>query len=121
LKVNGFPWVGIGTGDFDRTLAFFTDVLGLKVTLQGDEVAHLAVGEGALLEIFGPKHRSSELYRQPTIAFEVEDFEAARQELIGAGVELVGEAGSWNGHAWQCFRSPDGHLFEIKQVPARTE
>jgi hypothetical protein len=29
----------------------------------------------------------------------------------------MGEKGSWNGFAWQYFRSPDGHIFVIKSSP----
>lgn len=51
------------------------------------------------------------------IAFEVDEIEAARQELQEAGIDLIGEIGRWNGFAWQYFRSPDGHIFEIKSSP----
>jgi catechol 2,3-dioxygenase-like lactoylglutathione lyase family enzyme len=121
VKVEGIAWVGVGSRDFARTLAFFTDVLGLPVQLRGDDVAHLAVGPGQQLEVFGPTHPGHALNETPTIAFQVENLESARQELIAAGVELVGDAGCWNGYAWQYFRSPDGHLFEIKEVPGRRE
>ena len=118
MKVTGYAWAGVGTDDFERTLRFFTDVLGLRVQLEGDNVAHLAVGPRQLLEIFGGDHPGRALNATPTIAFEVDDFDSARQELVAAGVELVGDVGQWNGHEWQYFRSPDGHLFEIKKMPA---
>ena len=117
MKVKGYAWIGVGTDDFERAFRFFTEVLGLAVELKGDDVAHLSVGPGQQLEIFGPSHSGRELNASPTVAFEVEDFDAARQELIAAGVELVGDPGAWNGFEWQYFRSPDGHLFEIKKVP----
>lgn len=115
MKVKGYAWVGLGTDDFERSLAFFTHVLGLPVELKGNDVAHLTVGPRQQLEIFGPSHER--LHDGPCIAFEVEDFDCAREELIAAGVELVGEVGRWNGFEWQYFNSPDGHLFEIKKVP----
>jgi catechol 2,3-dioxygenase-like lactoylglutathione lyase family enzyme len=117
VKVKGLAWVGVGTPDFDRALEFFTRVLGLPVTSQGDHVAHLQVGPRQQLEIFGPDHPGSQLNATPTIAFEVDNFATAREELAAAGVELVGDPGRWNGFQWQYFRSPDGHLFEIKTVP----
>jgi hypothetical protein len=46
---------------------------------------------------------------------------AARAELLAAGVELIGDIGGWNGFEWQYFRSPDGHIFEIKTVPHADE
>ena len=116
MKVKGFAWAGVGTDDFERTLRFFTDVMGLPIASSGGEIAHLAVGPRQTLEIFG-EGPGRELNATPTIAFEVEDFDSAREELRAAGVELVGDVGRWNGLEWQYFRSPDGHLFEIKKVP----
>ena len=117
MKVKGFAWVGIGTDDFHRTLSFFTDVLGLPVELQGDDVAHLTVGPGQMLEIFGPSRADHRLSSTPVVGFQVDDLASAREELVAAGVELVGEVGRGNGHEWQYIRSADGHLFEIKTVP----
>lgn len=68
MKVRGFAWAGVATDDFEASLRFFTETLGLKVETRGEEQAILAVGPG-------------------------------------------------HGRAWQYFRSPDGHVFEIKTVP----
>ena len=118
MKVKGFTWVGVASDDFPRTLAFFTDVLGLNVELLGDEQALLSVVPGQQLEIFGRDGRGKSLNRHPTIAFEVDDVDAARVALIAGGAEIVGEVGRWNGHEWLYFRTPDGHLFEVKRSPA---
>ena len=117
MKVRGYAWAGVGTDDFERTVRFFTDVLGMPTKVRGEDVAILTVGAGQQLQIFGPGHPGRQLNSTPTIAFEVEDFDAAVEELRASGVELVGDVGEWNGFKWQYFRSPDGHLFEIKQVP----
>ncbi len=53
MNVKGFAWAGLGTDDFERSLAFFTDVLGLPVETLGDGIAHLKVGPRQQLEIFG--------------------------------------------------------------------
>jgi catechol 2,3-dioxygenase-like lactoylglutathione lyase family enzyme len=118
MKVKGFAWAGLATNDFERSLRFFTEVLGLPVESISDEIAHLKVGPGQQLEIFGKDGPGKTLCASPVIAFEVDDLDAARRELEEAGVELIGEPGRWNGFAWQYFRSPDGHVFEIKTRPA---
>ncbi|HEX8655488.1 MAG TPA: VOC family protein [Allosphingosinicella sp.] len=118
MKVKGLSWVGVGTDDYGRALRFFTEVLGLEVAVSGDRQAILHVGEGGQqLEIFGRDGPGKALNTPPTVAFEVEDVAAARDELIAAGVELIGEVGRWNGFEWQYFRSPDGHVFEVKKSP----
>ena len=117
VKVKGFSWVGVGTGDFERSLRFFTEVLGLEVEARGDDQAILRVAPGQQLEIFGGEGRGKELNSPPTIAFEVDDVAEAARALTAGGAELIGEPGSWDGHEWQYFRTPDGHLFEIKRSP----
>ena len=117
MKVTGFSWVGVSTDNFDRSMRFFRDTLGLEVWVEGDEQAILKTASGQQLEIFGRDVREMELTRSPVVAFEVEDLDAARDELLAAGIELIGETGRWQGFAWQYFRSPDGHVFEIKSSP----
>ncbi len=77
-------------------------------------VLALKVTPGQQLEIFGKDGRGKSLNIPPTVAFEVDDFDAAYAALIADGIEIVGEVGEWDGHKWVYFRSPDGHLFEIK-------
>ena len=116
MKVKGYAWAGLATDDFERSLRFFTEVLGLPVEVQSGELAILTAGPGQQLEIFGGDHPGKRLTQNPVIAFEVEDMASAREELIAAGIELIGEVGSWDRYQWQYFRSPDGHIFEIKTI-----
>ena len=118
MRVKAFSWVGIGTEDFTRSLGFFRDVMGMDVWVQGKEQAILKAESGQQFEIFGSGAGEDRRHSAPVVAFEVDDLEAAREELRLTGVELIGEVGRWNGFAWQYFRSPDGHLFEIKSSPA---
>ena len=118
MKVKGISWVGIGTGSFDESLAFFTDVLGLETAVVEKPVAMLRAGPNQIVEIFGEgSTRGRALNSPPAIAFEVDDVVAARDELLAKGVELVGEPGSWNGHEWLYFRGPEGYMFVIKRTP----
>ncbi len=120
IRVKGFSWVGLGTDDYDASLRFFTEVLGLTVEASGDRQAILRVAPGQQLEIFGKDGRGKDLNTPPTIAFEVDDVAEAASALVAGGAELVGDAGSWNGHEWQYFRTPDGHLFEVKRSAPET-
>jgi catechol 2,3-dioxygenase-like lactoylglutathione lyase family enzyme len=117
MQVKSFSWVGVSTDDFDRSMSFFRDLLGLEVWAQGEGQAILKTASGQQLEIFGRDEREKQLTASPVIAFEVDDLESAKEELRLAGIELIGEVGRWNGYCWQYFRSPDGHIFEIKSSP----
>ena len=118
MKVKGYAWAGLATDDFDRTFRFFTEVMGLPVEVKLEDLAILTVGPGQQLEIFGGDQPGKKLTANPVIAFEVDDMGAAREELRAAGIELIGDVGSAGGFCWQYFRSPDGHIFEIKTRPA---
>jgi catechol 2,3-dioxygenase-like lactoylglutathione lyase family enzyme len=118
VKVKSFSWVGIATDDFGRSMRFFRDLMGLEVWVQGEEQAILKTASGQQLEIFGGGEREKQLTDAPVVAFEVDDLDAAVEELRAAGIELIGDVGRWNGFAWQYFRSPDGHVFELKTSPA---
>jgi catechol 2,3-dioxygenase-like lactoylglutathione lyase family enzyme len=114
MIVKGISWVGIGTEDFDATLNFFTNILGLETALVERPVAMLRAGSQTV-EIFGEgSTRGKALNSPPAIAFEVDDVAAARAELVAKGVEVVGEIGSWTGHEWLYFRGPEGYLFVVK-------
>lgn len=117
MKVKGFSWVGVASDDFPKTLAFFTEVLGLTIEATGDDQALLNVAAGQQLEIFGREGPGKSLNRHPTIAFEVDDVELAKAALIQGGAEIMGDIGRWNGHEWLYFRTPDGHIFEVKRSP----
>ncbi|MDQ3246476.1 MAG: VOC family protein [Pseudomonadota bacterium] len=117
IKAKGVVWVGIGTGRFAENMRLFTRVLGLEVEAEGDEQAILRTANGDQVEIFGKEGRGRSQNTPPTVAFEVDDVGEARDALAAAGVEIVGEIGSWNGHEWLYFRSPDGYLFEVKKTP----
>ncbi len=118
VRVKGFSWVGVGTNDFATSFRFFTEVLGLDVETRAEDQAILNVAPGQQLEIFGADGRGKALNTPPTIAFEVDDVAEASRALVAGGAELIGEPGAWNGHEWQYFRTPDGHIFEVKRSPA---
>lgn len=118
FRVLGISWAGIGTRDYAATHALLRDVLGLAVVTETADQAIFAVG-GQQLELFGRGGHGRDNNSPPSFAFEVDDFDAALAALRGAGVELVGEPGEWNGHRWQYFRTPDGYLLSIKVSPYR--
>lgn len=105
--------------------AFATDVLGLRVAGQdGEDFVELATADGSELELFG-SHDAADgpwLFKSnPVVAgFLVDDIKAARDELAGAaGVELLGPLRVLpDGYAWQHFRAPDGHVYELTADPA---
>ena len=94
MKVLGLVWVGVRTGEFDRTLEFFRDVLGVPLSEVSEGVGWSQMPNSSRLEIFGPDDRDHTHFTTgPVPEFLVEDLVAAADELRAAGVELLGEVG----------------------------
>lgn len=118
MQVKGISWIGVGTDTFQPTLDFFTTVMGLEPKIVDPRgVAMLTVGDGQILELFGPGTGGRALTSPPVIAFEVDDVSAAHAELITKGVEVIGDVGAWNGFEWLYFRGPDDHIYAVKKTP----
>jgi catechol 2,3-dioxygenase-like lactoylglutathione lyase family enzyme len=124
MRVTGISWAGVLTEDFEATLHFFSEFLGLSLDYRDEArvLAHFRLPSGDLLEVYGPSNRQrKEKYRWfngPALGFEVEDVEGARQEMIAHGVRFITEVETWEGDAYALFLGPEDKLFEI-QRPVR--
>ena len=125
MKVKGIRWIGVGTHHVARMRSFAVEVLGMQLVGQDtDEFVELAMGDGAKLELFGSAEAADGPWmfeRNPVVAgFLVDDIESACAELARTpDVELLGELRVMpDGYAWQHFRAPDGHVYELTVDPA---
>jgi catechol 2,3-dioxygenase-like lactoylglutathione lyase family enzyme len=125
VEVKGIRWIGVGTERIADMRSFAIDVLGLRVAgADRDDFVELAMADGAKLELFGSPASADGPWlfaANPVVAgFLVDDIEAARDELARTpGVELLGELRvTPDGYAWQHFRAPDGHVYELTADPA---
>jgi len=113
VTVSRIDHVGINTSDFDRTLAFYRDVLGLRVMSQGTfsdadtaallglesvelHIADLDSGDGRVVELIEYRRPKGarvafQLNDWPVIhiAFTVDDVAAARERLVAAGIDII--------------------------------
>jgi hypothetical protein len=124
VQVKGIRWVGVGTERVSQMRSFAIDVLGMKVVGEDTEqFVELDMADGAKFELFGPAAHTDSPWlfeSTPVVAgFLVDDIEAARAELARTpNVELLGELQVLpNGYAWQHFRAPDGHVYELTADP----
>lgn len=124
MKVTaGLDWVISCTPDFERSVAFFRDVLGLDVAKEGVPVTdtqftryvQFKLPSGGVLEIVEPDERVRQLYTAPIPSFTVDDLAEACQELERQDVELVAPIfNSGEGWGWTYFRAPDGHIYQLQ-------
>jgi catechol 2,3-dioxygenase-like lactoylglutathione lyase family enzyme len=120
MEVLRIRWMGVRTDEFDATVRFFHEVMGLSPSQHNPETttAGFRLPSGQQFEVFGHASRYYPLHTCPVIAFEVEDIYAARRELEAAGVEFASEIidDKAIGEAWTYFRGPDGFLYELTQL-----
>lgn len=118
MGFNAYSWVGVGTEEFDSTILFFKDTVGLPLARRKDESQHalFRLPSGQDFEVFGPRSRWYQLQTYPVIGFETIDIQRRWKDLKKCGVEFVSHIVDAPGWGMFCyFRGPDGYLYEIVQ------
>ncbi|MFN8221984.1 MAG: VOC family protein [Gaiellales bacterium] len=141
FRVLGLDHASLTVADRDRSLAFYRDLLGLRVralaTLAADEVGSLIGSDLRVADLELPDGHTLELIESDVgepgepapwpgrshVALAVDDLGAAvailranRIELSGDPVTLV-EDGFWHGASIVYARDPDGHTVELIEWP----
>jgi catechol 2,3-dioxygenase-like lactoylglutathione lyase family enzyme len=119
VKIIKLAWLGTRTQNFQPTVDFFRDAMGLspEMDLPGFQV--LKLPDGSKVEVFGPDSDMNRHFTTgPVAGFLVDDVSAAANELQSNGVEilLLSEQDE-SGNAWAHFRGPDGNIYELTQDP----
>ena len=121
--LEGLNWVITCTANFDQSVAFFRDVMGLAVTTEGTPVtdtqftryAQIGLPIGDTLEIVEPEAAVRELYTAPIVSFTVDDVVQARRELEDRQIAVVAPLfRTKDGWAWTYFRAPDGNIYQLQ-------
>lgn len=98
--------VAFETSEWSKAVAFYHDVIGLKVVKQDENEVEMSAGPMRLF-FFGHSE-------QPQVVFEflVSDLEAARDLLLKHGCKVV----CWEGKGGCCYiRDPFGFLFNLHE------
>jgi catechol 2,3-dioxygenase-like lactoylglutathione lyase family enzyme len=117
MQVRNIRWVGTATPEYTAMAAFARDVLGMRVGFEEEATTELLTLDGDAFQVFGPGDDYHEFFgrhaRGPVPLFEVDDVQAAREELVRAGIEVIGDIAHDSTWEWIHFRAPDGHLYEL--------
>ena len=116
MEYQGITWAGIPVEDFEGAVAFFRDLLGIRLSrIDNDQqVAHFRLANGDLVELFGPVSAREPYRRTVVVALGVADVEQARAEMEKAGVSFLTDTNTWEDESWCFFEGPEGLVFEIK-------
>ena len=125
-KIEGLAHVGFFVDDLERSLKFYTEILGFTQdctwNVPGVRVALLHLGDCTLemMQFEQPKPFAAGRYDH--LALRVDDIEAVWNELKAKGVkfnteEIIVDPG-WGttGARYILFPGPDGETIEIAQV-----
>jgi catechol 2,3-dioxygenase-like lactoylglutathione lyase family enzyme len=125
--VKGIHWVGVRADDWDGTVRFYRDVLGLAVRGEGFQTGpadagvpflELGAANGDFVELFGAGLADGDLFQAPMVGFLVDDVGAARAEMEGKGVVFLGPVGRGGRWEWTYFRAPGGQVHQLmSQTP----
>jgi catechol 2,3-dioxygenase-like lactoylglutathione lyase family enzyme len=118
VHIFKLAWVGTRTDNFQPTVDFFRDVLGLQPDLDLPGFQVLKLPDGSKVEVFGPETEMNRHFTTgPVVGFLVDDLDAAASELRASGIEIVYSAKDESGNGWVHFGAPDGNIYEFTQDP----
>ena len=120
--VTGFDWMLSCTTDFESTVGFVRDVLGLEIVKQGiartdtqfARYACAATASGAVLEVVEPGPGAQHLRGRQILCLTVGDVVAARRELERRGAVLASDLfRDGEGLGWFYVGAPDGNIYQV--------
>jgi catechol 2,3-dioxygenase-like lactoylglutathione lyase family enzyme len=122
VEVIKLAWVGTRTENAYPTVAFFRDVLGLRLEVDQPGFWKMELPDGSKVEVFGPDSDMNRHFTTgPVAGFLVDDVQTATEELRSADVEILsGPSTDQSGIAWVHFRAPDGNIYELTHDPEVT-
>ncbi len=106
--------------NFEKSLSFYKDILGLEINSQEGKFANFKL-EGTSLAIF-QKDEAAAMFPKENmkqgggnlIGFQVDDVEKACKSLESKGVKIFeGPKTTEWGQTVAYFKDPDGHIWEI--------
>ena len=120
--ILGLAHIGVRVRDMDASIAFYTDVLGFKLTarqtLGTSQLAFLEIGTCLVELIQGARYEPRSAGQVDHIAVEVKGIEALTQSLRDQGVQFLSDEISTvpallDGVKNIFFLGPDGERFEF--------
>jgi len=116
--ITGLHTTWCQVSDMKRSLAFYRDVLGLKVVIESPYWSQLDLGNGMrglhpALKGFSPPF--GEYGKGWMLGLETSDINALRERLTAAGAAVIGELHDVPGGVVLDFSDPDGNPIEAWQ------
>jgi hypothetical protein len=115
MRIRGIVWLGTRTERFDEMREFFHEITGVAPR-DDPGLAVFDLANGDRIEVLDTEVGESHMVA-PVAGFLVDDVAAARAELESRGIEFMGPIRSGADSSWSHFRAPDGHVYELTELP----
>ena len=114
-RITGVDFVTVPASDFDESMSFYGEVLGLPFVKRWGNMPGAEYQAGNLtLAVMDPTAFGQEFKPHSLpIAFQVDDVAAAREELQAKGVEFMGEIIDSGVCHQAMFRDPAGNTLDL--------
>ena len=104
----------LGARDVQKSISFYRDQLGLKVTQQFEGFAFFNAGNITLVLSEGLAKASENVAGAMEVVFSVDDVRAAHAALQSQGVKFAQDPRQVTGPMWAAnFCDPDGHKLSV--------
>jgi catechol 2,3-dioxygenase-like lactoylglutathione lyase family enzyme len=114
FRLSKIGVIMLGVADTEKSVPFYRDRLGLKLSARFEEFAFFDTGGVTLALSGGLARATGKGAGAVEIVFSVEHIRQAYQSLRAAGVEFSGEPRVVSGpNCAANFRDPDGHILSI--------
>ena len=114
FRLSKIGVIMLGVADTEKSVPFYRDRLGLKLSTRFGHFAFFDAGSVTLALSGGLARATGKGAGAVEIVFSVEHIRQAYQALRAAGVEFSGEPRVVSGPNWAAnFRDPDGHILSI--------
>ena len=114
FKVEKINHVGIPTDDRGASIAFYRDLIGLKVIpheIEGNPLVWTRALDGGMVHLIEPRDGNPAGFH---VALQVDDLDAALAAVNAAGIEITSGPGERaNGQRYFFVDDPDGNRVEI--------
>lgn len=120
--IRDFDWLLSCTAEFDATVSFLRDVLGLEIVEQGvpridinfTRYACAALPSGKMLEVVEPTRSAAHLSGRQILCLKVHDIHDAIQELQQRGANFASDViDDGDGTGWIYVHAPGGNVFQV--------
>jgi catechol 2,3-dioxygenase-like lactoylglutathione lyase family enzyme len=116
MSLGKIAQIALSTRDLAKAVAFYRDVLGLKLMFEVSGMAFFDAGGTRLM--IGPAHHQGELQNNTYIYFDAGDWHATEAALTARCLKFERDAevvqrAEGKEHALRFFKDPDGNALAI--------